>query len=75
MNSPRQAAVTTAKKEVEPQLFAFCTQCNNILHPEARQCIWCGSTDIEELTLLEVASRLRSVIFDEAEDEEMETET
>lgn len=65
MDRPNHARLPATEGYSKPQLFSFCTRCNNILHLEARMCSRCGSSAVEELTLLDVASRLRSIMLDE----------
>jgi len=65
MDRPNHARLPATEGAPKPQMFAFCTRCNSILHQEARMCSRCGSSTVEELTLLDVASHLRSIILDE----------
>jgi len=60
-NLNRPDAVPT--RPTNSETFAFCTACNNISASERRACSWCGSTDVELLTLREISERLRDSIL------------
>ena len=46
----------------ESPRFKFCTTCYRLSRPGARVCHRCGSIQVEELTLLDMAARLRDII-------------
>ena len=43
--------------------FMFCLKCNTILSKNATKCRVCGSAEIEQSGLMEIASRLRCALL------------
>ena len=64
MHNPNRPDAAPARP-VHSEMFAFCTTCNNISASERRGCSWCGSTELELLTLREISERLRDSILNQ----------
>ena len=62
MHNPTRPLVSAGSTS-DSDMFAFCTACNNISASEKDVCFWCGSSQIEMLSLSEISTRLRHSIL------------
>lgn len=63
MAAGTRAESTYMSDATQFRTFMFCPGCNTILSKNATQCHVCGSAEIEQLRLMDIASRLRSVLL------------